>query len=292
MAKIGGLGKGVQALIEDISGPETNAELEKQTITLVDIEPDPNQPRKHFNDESLDELADSIRENGVLQPILVRPNPIGSSASYKIISGERRWRASRLAGLREIPAVVREATDAEARVFGLIENLQRDDLNPVDEAQSIRDLMDEAGLTQEEVAKRLSKKRSTIANSLRLLRLPEDLQNLVKDGKLNTGHAKAILSLPSAELQQQAARMIMKDGLNDRAAESLVKKLQQEPKKSKKMSSRPTEAVEVEEALQKVLGTEVHVDYKDGKGKLSVGFYSEEQLQAFANLLGKYDPEK
>ncbi|MDL2219963.1 ParB/RepB/Spo0J family partition protein [Ruminococcaceae bacterium OttesenSCG-928-O06] len=285
--KKGGLGRGLDSLFADTGSGSAAPTGEVNTIPLREIEPDKDQPRKTFEGQALAELAQSIEEHGVLQPILVRPNPAGG---YKIVAGERRWRAARQAGLREIPAMVREISDAEALELALIENLQREDLDPVEEALGYRHLMERCGYTQEQAAQRLSRSRSAVANSLRLLALPEDVLALLKIGALSAGHAKAILSIPSAARQSEAAALMVQDKLNVRAAEALCKKLQKQPQKSRK-NARPTIAAEVEISLREALGTEVKVEYQDGKGSLKVGFYSEEQLRAFANLLGAYTQE-
>ncbi len=280
--KKGGLGRGLDSLFADTGSSVEESDM--QQIPLREIEPDKDQPRKFFDDASLAELAKSISENGVLQPIVVRPNPAGG---YKIVMGERRWRASRLAGLTEIPATVREMSDEKALELALIENLQREDLNPVEEALGFRQLMERCHLTQEQAAEKVSKSRSAVANSLRLLSLPDDVLEFLKTGELSAGHAKAILSIPDAPRQSKAAELIIKDKLNVRRAESLAKKLQKEPKMPKRSAARPSIAAEVEISLAEALGTEVKVEYQEGRGRLILGFYSDEQLRQFANRLGE-----
>lgn len=286
--KKGGLGRGLDSLFADTGGGATATSGDQQFLPLRDIEPDRDQPRKAFDEQALGELAKSIEEHGVLQPILVRPSPNGS---YKIVAGERRWRAARQAGLGEIPVVVREVTDAEAMELALIENLQREDLDPVEEALGYRQLMERCNLTQEQAAEKLARSRSAVANSLRILSLPDDVIEMLKGGSLSAGHAKAVLSIPDAGRQSQCARRIVDEGLNVRKAESLAKKLQKEPR-SKKQPARPSIAAEVEISLRETLGTEVRVEYQEGRGRLLVGFYSDQQLRDFANLLGRYSPEK
>ena len=286
--KKGGLGRGLDSLFADTGSGVSQAEADVSTLLIREIEPDKEQPRKVFEPQSLAELSKSIQEHGVLQPIVVRPVPSGG---YQIIAGERRWRAARQAGLQEIPVVIKDVSDAQAMEIALIENLQREDLDPVEEALGYKNLMERCGLTQEQAAEKLSRSRSAVANSLRILSLPEDVINLLRDGKLSAGHAKAILSIPSVEKQSVAAKQICEESLNVRQAESLCKKLQKEPK-SKSVSARPSIAAEVEISLRETLGTEVKVDYKEGKGSINVSFYSEEQLKAFANLLGKYEAER
>ncbi|HIX94248.1 MAG TPA: ParB/RepB/Spo0J family partition protein [Candidatus Gemmiger excrementipullorum] len=290
--KLGGLGKGLDSLFADL--PETDdAAAGVTTLPLREIEPDPDQPRKRFDEAALAELAASIQENGLLQPIAVRPKPLG--AGYLIIAGERRWRAARLAGLDEVPALIKDVTDEQAAALALIENLQREDLDPIEVAEGCRQLIEKYGLTQETAAKRLGKSRSAVTNSLRLLNLPDDVRAKVSDGSLSAGHAKALLGLPDAARIRQAAGEIEARGLNVRQAEALCKKLAKPPKAPKPKPdafTRPKRAVEIEAALKEVTGSEVRVEYKDGKGSLKIDFYSDQMLDQFAALLGRYDPEK
>lgn len=283
----GGLGRGLESLFED-AAPSFESDVKVDSLPLREIEPDPGQPRKTFEQEALGELAASIAEHGLLQPIAVRPRPMGG---YTIVAGERRWRASRMAGLTEVPVVVKDVTDEQAMELALVENLQREDLDPVEEAAGIRELMTRCGLTQEQAAQKLGKSRSALANSLRLLNLPESVLELLKSGFLSMGHAKVILGLPTAELQQQAAQIIADEQLNVRQAEALCKKLAKPARSPKEEPLRSALPVEVEESLKQVLGSEVNVAYHGGKGKLTVHFYSDEQLRAFANLLGQYQQE-
>ena len=290
--KLGGLGKGLDSLFADL--PETDdAAAGGTTLPLREIEPDPDQPRKRFDEAALAELAASIQENGLLQPIAVRPKPLG--AGYLIIAGERRWRAARLAGLDEVPALIKDVTDEQAAALALIENLQREDLDPIEVAEGCRQLIEKYGLTQETAAKRLGKSRSAVTNSLRLLNLPDDVRAQVSDGSLSAGHAKALLGLPDDARIRQAAGEITARGLNVRQAEALCKKLARPPKAPKPKPdafTRPKRAVEIEAALKEVTGSEVRVEYKDGKGSLKIDFYSDQMLDQFAALLGRYDPEK
>ena len=289
--KLGGLGKGLDSLFADL--PDTGDDAAgAATLPLREIEPDPEQPRKKFDEDALADLAASIQENGLLQPIAVRPKRIGTG--YLIIAGERRWRAARLAGLTEVPVLIKDVTDEQAAALALIENLQREDLDPIEVAEGCRQLIEKYGLTQETAAKRLGKSRSAVTNSLRLLGLPEDVRARVSDGTLSAGHAKVLLGLPSPELIRQAAGEIAERGLNVRQTEALCKKLARPPKPPRPKPdafTRPKRAVEVEAALKEVTGSEVHVDYKDGKGSLKIDFYSDEMLQKFVSLLGQYDPE-
>ncbi|MBQ7860200.1 MAG: ParB/RepB/Spo0J family partition protein [Faecalibacterium sp.] len=281
----GGLGRGLESLFEDATPSLEGGHVEQ--LPLREIEPDPAQPRKSFDDTALTELASSIAEHGLLQPIAVRPRPTGG---YIIIAGERRWRAARLAGLTEVPVVVKDVTDEQAMELALVENLQREDLDPIEQALGIKELMTRCGFTQEHAAAKLGKSRSAVANSLRLLNLPENALELLKTGFINTGHAKVILGLPTAELQEQAAQLIADNQLNVRQAEALCKKLAKGEVTPPAPKARPALPTEVELSLREVLGNEVSVAYKKGgKGTLTVHFYSDEQLKAFANLLGKYD---
>ena len=283
----GGLGRGLESLFED-AAPSFESDTRIETLPLREIEPDSGQPRKTFDDETLAELSASIAEHGLLQPIAVRPR---ASGGYLIVAGERRWRASRMAGLTEVPVIVKDVTDEQAMELALVENLQREDLDPVEEAVGIRELMDRCGLTQEQAARKLGKSRSALANILRLLTLPDSVLELLKSGFITIGHAKVVLGLPTPELQAEAAQMIADNQLNVRQAEALCKKL---AKPAKEPAAPPLPSalpVEVEESLKQALGSEVRVAYHDGKGKLTVHFYSDDQLKAFANLLGQYSVE-
>lgn len=283
----GGLGRGLESLFED-AAPSFESDARIETLPLREIEPDPGQPRKTFDDETLAELSASIAEHGLLQPIAVRPKPSGG---YLIVAGERRWRASRMAGLTEVPVIVKDVTDEQAMELALVENLQREDLDPVEEAAGIRELMTRCDLTQEQAARKLGKSRSALANSLRLLSLPETVLELLKSGFITIGHAKVVLGLPTPELQEEAAQMIADNQLNVRQAEALCKKLAKPAKEPVAAPLPSALPVEVEESLKQALGSEVRVAYHDGKGKLTVHFYSDDQLKAFANLLGQYSVE-
>ena len=283
----GGLGRGLESLFED-AAPSFESDTRIETLPLREIEPDPGQPRKTFDDETLAELSASIAEHGLLQPIAVRPKPSGG---YLIVAGERRWRASRMAGLTEVPVIVKDVTDEQAMELALVENLQREDLDPVEEAAGIRELMTRCNLTQEQAAQKLGKSRSALANSLRLLSLPETVLELLKSGFITIGHAKVVLGLPTPELQEEAAQMIADNQLNVRQAEALCKKLAKPAKEPVAAPLTSALPVEVEESLKQALGSEVRVAYHDGKGKLTVHFYSDDQLKAFANLLGQYSVE-
>lgn len=283
-AKKSGLGRGLDSLFAESAGNTVSAPT---SLRLSDIEPDKSQPRKTFTEEALSELAASISQHGVLQPLVVRPNPLGG---YRIIAGERRWRASRLAGLTEVPAIIKDVSDEEAMEIALIENLQREDLDPIEEAFGYQQLIESCGYTQEQAAERLGKSRTGVTNSLRLLNLEEAVRQLVHTGALSTGHAKVLLGLQGSQ-QCEAAQTVAKEGLTVRQTEQLCKKLKKGPPK-KPVSLEPALPSEVELALREVLGTEIHVQYKEGRGSLSISFYSDEQLKDFANVLGNYKKEK
>ena len=288
--KRGGLGRGLESLFED-TAPSFESDNRIETLPLREIEPDPAQPRKTFDEETLAELAASISEHGLLQPIAVRPHGVDR---YLIVAGERRWRACRMAGLTEAPVVVKDVTDEQAMELALVENLQREDLDPVEEALGIRELMTRCDLTQEQAARKLGKSRSAITNAMRLLNLPEYVRDQVRTGDISAGHAKALLSLGSPEQMSAAADQIIAKDMSVRQAEALCRKMSKPPKPAKEEDAftRPVLAVEVEGALKETTGSEVHVDYKGGKGMLHIAFYSDAQLQQFAGLLGQYDPEQ
>ena len=278
----GGLGKGLSAIfIEN----ETEDQSEVVVLSISDIEPNRAQPRKDFDDESLKELSDSILEHGVLQPILVRPL-IGGG--YQIVAGERRYRASRLAGLQEIPVMIRELSDEQTMELALIENLQRENLSPLEEAQGYKSLIDDYSLSQEQVAKTVGKSRSAVANTIRLLSLPDGVKELLKENKLSAGHARALLSIENDELILFAAKEVAEKNLSVRETESLCKKLiQDKPKKAKKTLSKSSYFSEVELTLSEYLGKKVIVTPSKNKkgGMISIEFYSDEDLADIANRL-------
>ncbi|MBQ6818177.1 MAG: ParB/RepB/Spo0J family partition protein [Clostridia bacterium] len=273
MAKKGGLGKGLNALFEENQTTE-NAPV---NLRLSEIEPNKNQPRKHFDQDAIDDLADSIRRYGLLQPLTVRPLQVG----YQLVAGERRWRACRIAGLTEVPVVIRELTDSEVAEIALVENLQREDLNPIEEAAGYQALMDDFGLTQEDVAARVGKSRSAIANAVRLLGLPKDILALIESGKISAGHGRALLGFKDKEEQAKAAR-IASFGANVREIERLAKK-GDVPKKTEKPATPTTPYYkEVELSLQERLGRPVKVTMKNGKGRLEIEFYNDDDLKHLA----------
>lgn len=280
--KKSGLGKGLEALFVDNSTEELRA-ASAVRLKLMDIEPNRNQPRKSFDDESLAELADSIARHGILQPMLVRPL---SNGGYQLIAGERRWRAARIAGLSEVPAVVREMTDEEAAALSLIENLQREDLNPLEEAQGLKTLMEKFLLTQEEVAERVGKSRPAIANALRLLNLPPAVLLMVGEGSISAGHARALLSFETEEQMLETAEKIIKKGLSVREVERLARAASREKRETQKQR-RDSFFDEVELALSGVLCRRIKVTAgKNGTGTLEIEFNDKEDLSRIASALG------
>ena len=282
-AKKGGLGRGLDALFADNSIEEI-ASTSAVKLKIMDIEPNRDQPRKIFDEDALAELADSIAKHGVIQPLLVRPMPDGS---YQLVAGERRWRASRMAGLTEVPVVIKELSDDEAMALALIENLQREDLNAIEEAQGIKALMDTLSLTQDEAAERVGKSRPAVANALRLLKLPERVIALVSDGKLSPGHARALLGFKDEQDIIETADLIIEKGLTVRDVEKLVKKRNKEPKAEKPAARRASYYDEVELALTDFLGRKVKVGTKPGKesGVLEIDFFDKDDLTRLADAL-------
>lgn len=280
-SKKGGLGKGLDAIFAENDTENRNATV---TLKVSDIEPNRTQPRKEFNDASLAELADSIQQHGVLQPLLVRPIFGGG---YQIVAGERRWRAARMAGISEVPAVIREMSDSEVMELALIENLQREDLNPLEEAQGYQSLIETYGFTQEEVSKTVGKSRPTVTNALRLLNLPKEILDMVNSGKLSAGHARTLLSFPSSETMLKAARMAVEQGISVRELEKMSKKAVEQAQ-IKAGRGKPKQRVryyeEVELALNEHLGRKVHVSGTKKRGVLQIEFYGEQDLTDLMKL--------
>ncbi len=275
---IGGLGGGLSSLFEE-DATEVQA---KKTVRLSEIEPNRSQPRKNFDETAISALADSIREHGVLQPLLVRPLPAGG---YQIVAGERRWRAARMLGLDEIPVVIRELSDLETAQIALIENLQRENLNPIEEALGYRRLQDDFDMKQEDIAKTVGKSRSAVANAVRLLRLPEEVQNLLIDGSLTAGHARALLGFAD-EVQMIAAANKAAEGLL--TVRQLEKMAQALDKQEEAEMASPRMNVlygEVEQSLHDRLGRKVKVQFGKNKGTLTLEFYDDDDLKALAHLL-------
>ncbi len=283
MASQKGLGKGLGALLGDFS----EEPLEKsayQLLPIYKVEPNPEQPRQDFDEEELQALADSITVHGIIQPLTVREMPNGY---YQIIAGERRWRAARMANLSDVPAVIIEADDKKAMELALIENLQRQDLNPLEEALGYQTLMNEYGLTQEEAAGRVGKSRPAVANALRLLGLCPEVQERVRKGELSAGHARAILQLKSEKKQQEAAQKIVALGLSVRQAELLCKNMSKEPVPQKKEVFAVDYVAECEKSLSKHLGRGVKIVNGKRKGRFELEFYGQEDLQNLLDALMK-----
>ena len=284
MAK--GLGKGLGALMGDFSVETPTSKSPYQLLPIHKVEPNPDQPRQDFDPEELQSLADSIAVHGVVQPLTVREIPGGY---YQIIAGERRWRAARIAELREIPAVIIEADDKKVMELALIENLQRQDLNPVEEAMGYRTLMEEYGLTQDDAAKQVGKSRPAVANALRLLNLPEKVLEMVRKGDLTAGHARAVLSLKSEKLQEQAAQKIAALGLSVRQAELLCKNMAKEPAPQKVPTLAVDYVAECEKSLSKHLGRGVKIVNGKRKGRFELEFYGQDDLQILLDALMKIE---
>ena len=282
----GGLGKGLDLLIP---GAETKEE-KKETLLLKtsQLEPNKDQPRKKFDEEAIEELAQSIKQYGIIQPIIVCKR----DDYYQIIAGERRWRAAKKAGIREVPVVVKEYTEKEIAEISLIENIQREDLNPIEEAKSYKRLIDEYKLTQEELSERVSKSRTEIANKMRLLKLHDDVQKMLISGALSAGHARALLGLEVKKDQLKAANEIIEKALSVRQTEDLVKKMN-EPKKEKEGKSKTEDSLEfvykdLEKRLSDCLGTKVKISRKDkNKGKIEINYYSEDELDRLYGIINK-----
>ena len=276
MAKGKGLGRGLEAIFAE----EVPAQNTPVGIRLSDIEPNPRQPRQDFDPIALEDLAQSIRENGVITPITLRK----TGDTYQIIAGERRWRASRLAGLTEIPAIVLDVDENTAYALALIENLQREDLNPMEEAEGYRRLTQELGLTQEQAALRVGRSRPAVANALRLLSLPKSVEALLRDKQLSAGHARALLPLEREEVMLKAAQTILEQQLSVRQTEALVKQLQKQP--SDKPEKTPDIYVQdLERAMAAFTGHKITIKHGEKKGKITIEYYGNEDLEAVCEAL-------
>lgn len=290
------LGKGVENLIPAGKGTRSSVVQETfvsnreenvpTTLKITEIEPGISQPRKEFEQESLRELAESIKEHGIIQPIVVQKG----NNFYRIIAGERRWRAAKLAGLKEVPVVIKDYTEKEALLIALIENVQREDLNPIEEAMAYKRLMEEYGLTQEETAEKVAKSRSNVTNMLRLLKLGIEVQQMLAGGELSIGHARALLVLDNSNLQLKTAQKIVSEGLSVRETEKLVKSLMKgDTQKAEKYQESEQEKViykELEEKLKIAMGTKVVINRKkEGKGKIEIDYYSADELERLMEKL-------
>lgn len=284
MAKKTGLGKGLDTLIPN------NMEVKKETkvksdsvLKLSQIEPNRKQPRKNFDEDALEELADSIKEFGIIQPIVVQKR----DNYYEIIAGERRWRAAKIAGIKEVPVVIKDFSDKEIMEIALIENIQREDLNPIEEAMAYKNLIDEYNLKQDEVAQRVSKSRASITNSMRLLKLCEEVQRMLVEDMISSGHARALLGVENSELQIEIAQRIFDERLSVRETESLVKSITN-PKKKKEKKHIQNEFVykDIEEKLKSKMGSKVKLNYRaNGKGKIEIEYYSDLELERIFDML-------
>lgn len=296
VTKKGGLGKGIDSLIpnkvnKSADDKNTNIEVKRENginVNINKVEPNLEQPRKNFDEDALLELSESIKQHGVIEPLLVQDK----KDYYKIIAGERRWRAAKLAGLKEVPVIVKDLTDQEVVEVSLIENIQRENLNPIEEAFAYKKLLTEFNLKQDELAKRVSKRRTTITNSMRLLKLNENVQQMVIDDKISTGHARALLGIEDPEKQYATAEKIFDERLSVRETEKLVKKIQQErenPQSKENGKIDPKmEAIyrDLEEKMRQILGTKVAINQKDDKkGKIEIEYYSIDELDRIIDLL-------
>ena len=294
--KKSGLGKGLDSLIpnkkNDISASKVEKKQEKENdspksgeimVRINEVEPNRDQPRKDFDEDALMELADSIRQFGILQPLLVQKK----KNYYEIIAGERRWRAAKLAGIKEVPIIVKDYTDQEIVEISLIENIQRENLNPIEEAMAFKRLLQEFQLKQDEVAERVSKSRTAVTNSMRLLKLSPRVQQMIIDDMISTGHARALLAIDDEEQQFILANKIFDEKLSVRETEKLVKALKNPKKEVKKEKSEHTFMYEnIEEQIKNIMGTKVSVNQKaNGKGKIEIEYYSEEELERIYDLL-------
>lgn len=289
-AKAKGLGRGLDSLIPIEQPKKKNDNKETQSVenllNITKVEPNREQPRKKFDEDALMELADSIRQYGVLEPILVQPR----DNYYEIVSGERRWRAAKLAGLKEIPVIIKDLTDQEIAEISLIENIQREDLNPIEEALAYKRLLEEFHLKQDELAEKVSKSRTAVTNSMRLLKLNEEVQQMVVEDMISTGHARALLAIEDGEMQYTLAQQIFDEKLSVREVEKLVKNIGK-PAKEKKSRQAVDESMQViyaniSENLKSMLGTKVSIVPKeDGSGKIEIEFYSHEELDRIIDLM-------
>ena len=250
-------------------------------VDINDIKPNAGQPRKDFDEDKLEELADSIDKHGMIQPIVLR----NAKHGYEIVAGERRWRAARMVGLKEVPCIIKELTDEENMLLAIIENMQREDLNPIEEAEGLRQMIDTYGLTQEQVSRGVGKSRPYITNSLRLLKLPENIRYLTADGSLSVGHARALAAVKDEKLQQKLAQRAVDEGLSVRQIERLAQETRETEKKRKKRVTKSADEKRVEAELREALGTKVTLQRKGSKGKIEIEFYNGEEMERLIDLL-------
>ena len=286
-----GLGSGLNVLIPQNKPPKANSENENEAavdfmVPISKVEPDREQPRKFFNEDALQELAESIKQYGVFQPLLVQKE----KDYYKIIAGERRWRAAKIAGLKEIPVIVKELSDQEIAEIQLIENIQREDLNPIEIAEGYRQLIDKYGFTQDELAEKISKSRTAITNTLRLLKLDERVRQMIVDELISTGHARAILSIEDSDKQYEFAQKIFDEKMSVRDVEKAIKNMQKDPKvkKDNQKIDKKTEAIyhSLEENMKQIMGTKVTIQAKNGnQGKVEIEYYSQDELDRIVNMI-------
>ncbi|MCI8349267.1 MAG: ParB/RepB/Spo0J family partition protein [Firmicutes bacterium] len=294
--KKGGLGRGLDALFADVPVKEPVIEnkpvkaTEKEEtdsvkyIKIHDIMPNVNQPRKTFNEESIEELALSIKEHGIIQPIVVRKNKKG----YEIVAGERRWRAAMKAELGVVPCLVRELNDEQNMLIAIIENMQREDLNPIEEAEGLKQMTDAFGMSQEQVSRSVGKSRPYITNSMRLLKLPEYIRNSISEGKLTAGHGRAIITISDEKARESIWKKIIEEGLSVRETEKLVS-TEAKPKKKPLKRKKNPDVVRVEEELKTVLGTKVTINSNGNKGNIEINFYSKDELDRLIEMLKSLD---
>ena len=287
-AKGRGLGKGLEALFNDVeistrdADPTEEANHEGvQLLDINDIKPNSKQPRKVFQEDKIEELAKSIEIHGIIQPILVRP----AGEGYEIVAGERRWRAARKASLKQIPCIVRELSDEQNMLVAIIENMQREDLNPMEEADALNQMITNFGLTQEEISRSVGKSRPYITNALRLLKLPAPIQEMVVQGELTSGHARSIAGVSDEKRQLQIASRVVRDGLSVRETEALAKKENEEKKPKAKSRTKNREVTVMEEELKTVLGTKVAISHGTKRGKIEIEYYSRDELERLLELL-------
>lgn len=292
-----GLGKGIESLIEDYGMPQEIEKTEQPEVYLKisQVEPNRKQPRKNFDEDAMEELAESIKQYGIIQPLIVRKK----ETHYEIIAGERRWRAAKMAGLKEVPVVIKNYTDEEIMEISLIENIQRENLNPIEEAMAYQLLIQEFHLKQEDIAARVSKSRTFITNAMRLLKLDERVQNMLSESLLTSGHARALLAIENGDLQYETAMKVYDEGLSVREVERLVKKLNTPPKEGKE--EQPDSQKEqyqliyenAENKLKTIMGTKVNIRNKtNNKGKIEIEYYSLDELERLMDLFEHIGPEQ